>query len=78
MTNGSLMRRSEAEKYIRENGYKLFLDMCVRDRLLVLPDRKIIPLFREHYLSGVIELETWSDMGLTLKINGEIVYQHNK
>lgn len=72
-----LMTKSEANDYCLQNGYKLFIDLCIREKVIIEPDPpKIIKLFEyEGSFGGTIRLETWPE-GLVLWVNGKIKYKY--
>ena len=72
-----VMYKKDAEKFLTENGWKIFLNMIVRDRVVVLPDIEVEAIFvtekfaKEH---GTIRLELWLE-GLVLWVGGQIVWK---
>lgn len=71
-----LITKSQAEEYCRLNGYKLFIDMCIKDKVIVEKDPETKSLFvTEEYIDrfGTIKVEMWSE-GLVLWVGGQIVY----
>lgn len=74
-----IMYRKEAETYCLENGYKLFLDLCIKEKIIVM-EKEIITLFETssnseyQYKYGTIRIEEWNE-GLVLWVGGEIRYK---
>lgn len=71
-----LMTKSEANEYCQQNGYKLFIDYCVRKKVIVTDDQ-IAPIVHfEHNTAfhGTIRLQTTED-GLELWVGGKLKYQ---
>lgn len=70
-----LMTKSEAEEYCRQNGYKLFIDMCIRDSTIIEDDPKLVVHFEETTsFHGTIRLQTTQN-GLELWVGGKLKYQ---
>lgn len=70
-----IMYKTEAEDYCHKNGYKLFLDFCIREKVIVLDDVKTVIHFEHNTLDhGTIRLQTTVD-GLELWVGGKLKYQ---
>ena len=67
-----LMTKSEANEYCRQNGYKLFIDMCIKENIIVENDPYINLLYNYHFENtwGTIELKI-INKELELWIGGE-------
>ena len=77
MANRS-MTKSEANEYCLQNGYKLFIDFCMREKVVIIEDFKTIVHFEQYdHDNGVIRLQTTED-GLELWIGGRLRYCWDK
>ena len=69
-----LMTKSEANAYCLENGYKLFIDMCIKEKIIVQDDPKVKTIYHtKDYADqfGHINIEIWPE-GLVVWVGGEI------
>lgn len=72
-----IMYRDDAEKYCTENGWKLFLDRLIKEKIIVL-ERKVTTVFEtsdyKNAEYGTIRLEEWPE-GLVLWVAGHSVWR---
>jgi hypothetical protein len=76
MSNG-IMYRKEAEKFLAESGWKLFLDKIIKEKIIVFPDIEIKTIYKTEQFEkqhGTVKLELWPE-GLVLWVGGVIVWK---
>ena len=72
-----VMYRKDAEKFLHENGWKLFLDKIINENIIVMgePPIEVVCQTSGYYMDyGKIRVEHWPE-GLVLWIGGKIVWK---
>lgn len=78
----TLIYRTEAENFINANGWKLFLDRIIKEKIIVLDDKPFIIYERHNVVTdredyGSIRIIEYPE-GLQLWVSGVMVWKSPK
>lgn len=68
-----IMRRDEAETYLLANGWKLFVDLCIKEKIIVMEDEPKLPGLPIGFEFPFSKREEWTDCVNNLYKQGFVV-----